>query len=306
VDELGPEVWSGCVNPWECDANGHLNVRFYAAKAMEGLGFLAGPLGMPQAFARHAQATLVVRDQHIRFLREARPGMGLAMTAGVLEIGESEARILMVMRHLSGEPAATFQTVVEHVTANDLRPFPWPDRVRARAQALRVEAPAYAAARSSTTGPITSLASLERADALGLMRSGSGIVCAQDCDAFGRVRTEMLLGRISDGVPRVFSATRARTEAQDKRFGGAALEYRLLHFGWPRAGQRVELRSGLAGSDARLWRMVHWLLDADTGQSLGSAEAVAVNLDLETRKIVDLSPEAQAEVAARVTPGLAL
>ena len=34
---LGPVVWRGGVNTWECDEMGHMNVRFYLAKAMEGL-----------------------------------------------------------------------------------------------------------------------------------------------------------------------------------------------------------------------------------------------------------------------------
>lgn len=52
---------------------GHLNVGFYVAKSMEALAGLAAELGMPGAFAANAEATLVVREQHIRFIREARP-----------------------------------------------------------------------------------------------------------------------------------------------------------------------------------------------------------------------------------------
>src|SRR2546421_309752 len=67
------EVWRGSVAMWECDAMGHLNVGFYVAKSVEGLAALAAELGMPGAFAADARATLIVREQHIRFLREARP-----------------------------------------------------------------------------------------------------------------------------------------------------------------------------------------------------------------------------------------
>ena len=77
------EVWRGSVATWECDAMGHLNVGFYVAKSMEGLAGLAAELGMPDAFAADARATLIVREQHIRFLREARPDAPLVMTGGV-------------------------------------------------------------------------------------------------------------------------------------------------------------------------------------------------------------------------------
>ena len=62
---------------WECDAMGHLNVGFYVARSMEGLCSLAAELGMPHAFAPDARATLIVREQHIRFLREAGPDRGV-------------------------------------------------------------------------------------------------------------------------------------------------------------------------------------------------------------------------------------
>src|ERR1700744_1819333 len=107
---------------WECDAMGHLNVGFYVAKSMEGLVGLAAELGMAGAFAPDARANLAVREQHIRFLREARPGSPLVMTGGVVAIDETQARLLFQLRHRSGELAASCQTLVAHVTAADLRP----------------------------------------------------------------------------------------------------------------------------------------------------------------------------------------
>lgn len=76
------EIWGGGVNTWECDEMGHLNVRFWVAKALEGLGGLAARLGMPRAFSTGAEATLVVREKHMRFLREARAGAALIMKIG--------------------------------------------------------------------------------------------------------------------------------------------------------------------------------------------------------------------------------
>ena len=35
-------LWRGNANTWECDELGHLNVRFYMAKAQEALGGLDG------------------------------------------------------------------------------------------------------------------------------------------------------------------------------------------------------------------------------------------------------------------------
>lgn len=310
-EQVGAEVWGGGVNTWECDEMGHMNVRFYVAKSMEGLAGIAGLLGMPHAFSPHAEATLVVREQHIRFLKEAHAGAGLYMTGGVVEMGESDARLVMVLRHLSGEPAATFQTVVSHATSRDGQAFPWPRRVHDLARTLTIPVPDYAAARSVSMAPVTSAtttADLAKAEALGLVRIGLGVVGPQDVDVFGRMRTEQFMGRVSDGIPRLIGArpSPADVEGDAVRIGGAALEYRLVHFAWPRAGDRLEMRSGTASTDGRFRKFVHWLLDPVTGRPWGAAEAIAVNFDLDARKIVRLTEKAQAAVAAKVVPGLAL
>jgi len=305
VQTDGVEVWRGGVAAWECDHMGHLNVGFYVAKAMEGLVGLAAEIGMPQAFAPDARATLIVRDQHIRFLKEARPGAPLAMTGGVVEIGEDDARLLLLLRHQDGTLAASFQTVVAHATAGDARPFPWPERIRALLEALRMAVPENAAPKSIALHPVESRASLARAEELGLKRTALGAVRSADCDAFGRMRTELMMARISDGIPHFFEGKRPGS-GDERRIGGAALEYRLLHLDWPRAGDRVELRSGSAGGDARFRRLVHWLVDPDTGRAWGSAEAIAVSFDLETRKIISLSDEELARVEAGAVSGLSL
>ena len=282
------------------------NVAFYVAKSMEGLASLAAELGMPGAFGPAAPSTMIVREQHIRFLREARPGAPLSMSAGVVSLGECDARILLLMRHASGELAASFNTVVTHVTSDEVRAFPWSARLRDRAKGLMVDIPPEAAARSIRLDPVETEASLERAIALGMQRTGLRVLGAGDCDAFGRMRPEIMMHRLSDGVPHVFVGQRPGQAPGAARVGGAVLEYRLIHHAWPAAGDRMELRSGLAGGDRRIRRLVHWLLDPDSGRPWGSAEAIAISLDLEARKIISLSDDEVARTNAVAIPGLGL
>jgi acyl-CoA thioester hydrolase len=301
------EVWRGGVATWECDSMGHLNVGFYVAKSMEALAGLAADLGMPRAFAPSADATLVVREQYIRFVREARPGAPLSIEAGVLEMGETDARFVFLMRHLDGELAAGFQTVVAHCTAGEGRPFPWPDRIRARARALAAEVPERAAPRSLSLAPVETQASLQRANELSLRRTGLGVVAPTDCDPFGRMRTEGFMQRLSEAIPHFFAGRRpGNAEGEPPKAGGAAVEYRLVHHAWPRAGDRLEMRSGSAGGDARIRRLVHWMLDPDTGRPWASAEAIAVSFDLQTRKLITLSDAELARAEADSVPGLGL
>lgn len=311
ADELGVEVWRGGVNTWECDEMGHMNVRFYVARAQQGLVALAAALGLPRAFAPAAVATLMLREQHIRFLREARAGALLHMRGGVLEIGETEIRLVQVLYHSqSGEPAATFVSRLSHVTAADARPFPWPRQARERAEALKVNLPAYAAPRGLSLAPVEIAASGAHADALGLTTIASGAFGPGDCDVFGRMCAEEFIGRISDGIRQLVEEVRAivaeAAEPPPARFGGAVLEYRLVHLDWPRAGGRFVMRSALAGANERTQTVVNWMLDPETGRPWGSAIAVATTFDLDRRKIVPATPAALAKLAGLIKPGVGL
>jgi acyl-CoA thioester hydrolase len=305
------ELWRGGVNTWECDEMGHMNVRFYVSRAGEGLAGLARLLGMPDAFTPRAASTLMVADQHIRFLREAHAGTPLHMTGGVVSMDETSAVVLQVLIHTrTGEPAASFLSTVTHSKPETGRPFPWPTRARQAAESLMVDVPAFAVPRSISGAALTPTASLHRAEALKLQCAARGAIGPQSCDVFGRMRAEEFIGRVSDGVPGLLG--RMRTAVRDKapqpvaRVGGAVLEYRLLYLDWPRAGDHLELRSGLSAVEDKTQRMVHWLLDPLTGKAWGSAEAVAVNFDLDARKIIPIAPEARALLQEHIITGLTI
>lgn len=308
---VGTEIWRGGVNTWDCDEMGHMNVRFYVVRAVEGLAGLAAELGMPFAFAAHANATLLIREQHVRFLREAHPGAALHMTGGVISISDTEAWFLQVLVHSdTGQPAATFQTRVAHVTARDGVAFPWSAAILARAKALKVEIPDYAVARSLPLDPVVSQASAAKAEALDMLQIGLGAIMPQECDVFGRMRAEQFIGRISDGIGRLIHPLRdvvaSHADSPHGRIGGAVLEYRLIHLDWPMAGERVQLRSGFKAADGRTLRVVHWMLDPESGKAWGTAEAVAITFDLDARKIVPISTAAQDALRNKTLSGLTL
>ncbi|HEY1449012.1 MAG TPA: thioesterase family protein [Caulobacteraceae bacterium] len=303
----GVEVGRGSVNTWECDQMGHMNVRFYVSRAMEGLAGLAAALGLSGAFRARAESTLIVKDHHVRFLREARAGAPLIMRAGVIAMDECEARLLQLLIHAqTGELAASLQTVVAHATAREERPFAWSDQTRERAAALIIDVPDRASPRSLSLVPPSGTASLAEADRLGLIPLAAGAFAARDCDAFGRVSAEHIIGRVADGVPNLAAALGAPAGSRPANLGGAVLEYRVAYATWPRAGDRFVVRSGLMGFDDRAQRLAHWVLDPETGAPWATSEAVAVSLDLEARRVVPLSDATKARLAERVTPGLSL
>jgi acyl-CoA thioester hydrolase len=297
VAELpGKEIWRGGVTPWQCDEMGHMNVQFYLAIASQGLAGLAAMLGMPHAFTAGASSTLLVREHHVRFLKEARPGAGLVMTGGLLDIGETEATLLQLLFHVTGEPAAAITAKVEHVTPRDLRPFPWTRATRERVETMRIQAPAFAGPRSIGVQPVETMASLEQAKALGLPVVAGGAVMPADCDVFGRMLPEQLLYRIYASVGHMIRPSHeALLQAQPEfqgRLGGAAVEFRAVYHAWPRAGDRVELRSAHRELTPKARRVVHWLLDPTSGRPWASGEVVSLFLDLKERRSLTLSADA--------------
>jgi acyl-CoA thioester hydrolase len=169
-----------------------------------------------------------------------------------------------------------------------------------------MDVPPNARPRSIDLTPVKSQASLERAAMLGLKRVGLSAVRPADCDAFGWMRTELMMARISDGTPHFFDTGRPGQKEHGALTGGAALEYRLIYLAVPRAGDRLEVRSGLHSGDARFRKLIHWILDPLTGQPWCVAENITVSFDLETRKLLILSDEALAQVRATAIQGLTL
>ena len=110
------EVWRGCANAWECDHVGHLNTRYYVARVEQALAGLARLIGLAHVNDSAGTHQLIVKAQHMRFLREARAGTALHATAQVLSWGRDEAVVLFLLHHSSsGQVAATFRLSLAYV-----------------------------------------------------------------------------------------------------------------------------------------------------------------------------------------------
>jgi len=305
------EVYRGSANTWECDEMGHMNVRFYVAKMMEGLAEFAHQAGLPHAFRANANSTLAPRDQHIRFIREATAGQPFLMKACVLDVTDTSVLVYQQIDHRTGEPCAAFRTWVDHIDAETRTAFPWSPRVRANLDALRDEPPAATAPRSLdlSIAPRTT-ATLADADAINAPTIGRGVVQPQHCDLSGRMMPELFIGRVSDSIGHILrpwreaSAAAARERGETVRTGGAVLEYRIVYRKWPKAGDRFVIRSARGFATEKTHSFVHWTLNPDTGEAMCTSEAVAIALNLDTRKIIPASPEHLAALERIAPSGL--
>jgi acyl-CoA thioester hydrolase len=302
------ELYRGSINTWECDEMGHMNVRFYVAKMMEGLAELGHAAGLGHAFRSNAQSTLRPRDQHIRFIKEAHAGAPFTMTGCVLEVTESSVLVYQQITHQSGEPCASFRTWVDHVDVDSGAAFAWTAATRQQLEALKDEPPAATAPRSLDMSVLLrARATLADADAVGAPEIGRGVVSPQHVDLTGAMMPEFFLGRVSDSISHLLRPWREKVAAESEargeklRMGGAVLEYRLAYRRWPRAGDRFVIRSGRGFQKEKTHSFVHWIMDPDTGVAWCTSEAVAVSLNLDTRKIIPSSPKLM-ELLTEVAP----
>mgnify|MGYP002382134848 CR=1 FL=1 len=302
---LPAPLYQGSVNTWECDDGGHMNVRFHFERAMIGLAHMAHALEMPRAFTQAAGATLAPLEIHARFLKEARPGAPLIMRGGIAKMDESEALLCLDMRHADGSPSSVFNIRAAHADTRGFRAFAWPQRARAAAKRLHCALPAHAKPRSIDVNAVPSDISVARADELGALRIGGTMVMAEQCDAFGRLRGEQFVGRVSDSVPTFLSRWRHEIAGGKLEGGapaGAVVESRLIFRRFPRAGDLIEIRSGVAEVGEKTLRLVHWLCDPESGAAWASMEAVALTFDTATRKAIAPSADVRARMQARVLP----
>ncbi|MFN4184454.1 MAG: thioesterase family protein [Hyphomonas sp.] len=302
-------LWQGSCNQWDCDEMGHMNVRVYVEKQLEGLVALASQLGMPEAFRPNAPSTIVPLDQHIRFVREVLPGRPLAMQGCVLEIGAHDAVIYQELRHGDGSLAAAFRTRIAHIDTAEGELFPWTAKTRQKMEHLKGETPEEALPRSfdpDAPGLPYSEITMEKVKAAGVRQIGMGAVPTGHCGAHGWMEPSWFIGRISDSVPNLLYEWRQKVaeNAGGKRMGAAVLEYRLRYHRLPRASDLYTVHTSLGKVHGKTHSLVHWVMNPETGTAWATCEAVAITLDLDARKAIPAPPEMLGELEALAPKGL--
>jgi acyl-CoA thioester hydrolase len=220
------------------------------------------------------------------------------MTAGLLELGEDDARAALLLMHSGdGAPATMVQTLVRHVETSEGRRFPWPKAARAKAESLKVRIPDGLGPRSLEPGAPVGQTTLAKADSAGLKPYGAGTFGPEDCDVFGRVAPHRLMARMHDGAGTGIAMMRA---AAGEHAGFAVVEYRIVYFEPPSPGDRFLVRSGLVQAEPRRVGWTYWAFDVETGAPIATARSVMVPFDLEARKAMTLPDDAVVKLRAQL------
>ena len=280
-------AFRGSVNRWECDENDHMNVRFYSRMVGEAIAEALAHWQVPAAGS--------VSLQHMRYLAEARLATPVSGWVAIHAVDQAGFTLLTELRHSATDVVlAAFLTRINGVGhgLNGPRLTTLPPHAGPRG--LGMEDTRYGRLQ------------LDAARAHGFRTVAKGVVQPQDCDTEGNLPLHAIMGRMSDAMPNLWAVLQTPEEqaARASGFqGGAVLEYRMFHHMALKANTRFEVISGVRDVTGKLQYFVHLLYDVATGRCVMSAEAVAVVLDLVTRRSVELSPERrQRMLAVQVKP----
>jgi len=270
------------VRAWECDVMGHLNVQFYASRLTAAESIFAASAAAPQAFV------LRPKEHRFRFageLRAGEPAFGFAGKSG----GDGLTVRTALMRS-DGQPAALMES--------DLAPFASNDGA--------VDMPAFqnwaaALPSSAPADPVWTAGDwAPDADTVARMTVlGRQEVLPWEVDHSGVMPPRFFFARMASSVPFLLSKMGLeRPFMQQRNLGRAAVGYRLRYLRWPRPGDCLELRSGVALVGQKNWRFRHAFIDIADGAQVCAVEAVIVLLDLVARKSAVLPDEVRARAMA--------
>jgi len=281
-------TWAGECSAWECDELGHMNMRHYVHKMDEARHGLIIRLGLPHAYRHGTVSSVRVRDFHIKYQGEARPGDSLRIDTALLDLQDTTARLCHLMRHRDGRIAATATETVEHVYLPDDKIFNWPKRVHDNAVKFTAALPAPAKPRNidgavDHVGP--SLSDLEDA---GVSAIGAGVFGVSELDVTERVTMGSLFGRTTSTVAWFKEGWPEFEDPNYKTSGmsAALLEVRAVMHRYPVRGDAYVYAPAMTDANEYTRNFVHNLLDPVTGESYVSMQAAGCKFDLKARKLV--------------------
>ena len=283
--------YRGSVNAWECDENDHLNVRFYLAKANQGLPSMLEAIGLTPAALDRASARPRVRAQHVRFLKESRPATPLTVEAALSAEEGHRLTLYSEVRHsLNRDVLATLLTELE-LTGGDGAPRPVPPS----RHAPRCTVPEHGAPRGIAPAREAPCPAREAIAEMGFVEIGRGAVAAWECDPAGEMELFQYVGRMSDSVVNLLARFQTEEELSRRSTGvegGALVELRIVFHSPLRAGSVFSIQSGVAATGRKTQHFVHLFYDEASRACVATAQGIAVALDLKTRKAIEL-PEAR-------------
>jgi acyl-CoA thioester hydrolase len=144
--EPEPLTWAEDVRPEWIDYNGHLSEAYYVLVFGHASDAAMVALGMTPEYLVETATSLFTLEAHVRYLDQIPPEARLSVRTSVIGV---TGKLLWVWHEMWSDERlrATAEVLMVHVDTAAGRASPFPDDLRARAEALRVPPPEHASRR---------------------------------------------------------------------------------------------------------------------------------------------------------------
>lgn len=290
------DSFRSAVAAWECDQFGHMNVQFYLGHSLAALAWTGAEIGLPPSRARAENRTLVPAADRILFKRELRAGEGYHMRTAI-RAADAEGVDLSVeiLNSETGLLAAQLERRARlwDVGAGGYAPLEAAVVDAARAKGVPGDMQALPPATPPAPGH----------DHAGLVETSRGTINKWEMDAFGFAHLRFRMNTYTSAMPHIMSRIGFSSEAREELgWGFAALDYKLDHRRPIRAGEPYTMRSGLFEMKEKTMRLVHHMVQSQTGEALGNLEFVIAMFDLKARRAMPI-PDGMRELAGKLLIG---
>jgi len=306
------------VEPDEIDALGHLNVRFYMARAQRANEALMAELGLGPEALEALGARLVQADSYTRYHREQFKGSTLTVRGGVLEAGTESLRLYFeVDNDAKGEIAASFIFVMALIDRATRAPLKLPEAVVTAAIQAMTVLPDHGRPRTvNLDPPRVDLTFDEVAGRLGEGETADPMswrmertIEAEACDAYGFLSdTEDFMF----GMPRGSRPVEGQrwgpmtfTTEEGHRVGWASLETRSVRLSQPRGGETICSIGAEIGLHDKVRHSRRWLFNLTTGKLVSLNDNIALALDLDARRPIAIPAQLRSQLEKRHLPDFA-
>lgn len=282
---LHPTLYS-FTNRWECDENDHLNVQFYFSRFDEADQQFRLITGLSDALVGAR------RVRHVRYHKELRTGDLITIHSGIAFDGPHLLTVVHEMRNAgTGELSAAAIDGYEP-SASTVK------SLRQRFKDHQCPMSEQASPRGLPPSPTNNKPALDK-----LLQNGGdlcfrGTVLPRNVNADGKADDQFALACCTDGVPHVWERSPlTHAYLTEHNLGRVAIEMKLIWHTPLKSGDAVVVASGFTGAQAKTFGMRHHIYESRTSRLAATLDVVALAMDLEARKAVELPEEARKSIA---------
>ncbi len=287
------ETYRGTVFPWEVDLVEHFTVAYYFDRLADAGWNALEALGLGADYLARTACTCVTEQVYVRYMKELRAGDIMYMQSGVLQADDSR----LVLGHrlfnaATGEVCTTFEHDLAHVRWPQRVPVAWSAEQQAAMQRHRM----------AWDGPAREARPLPTTDA-GYVASGHDTVKPWELDVLDVLALRSYIHRCSAAGAHIFTACgMPPAYFREERRGFSTFEFQFRLLGDLRAGDPVQVRTGLLHLGNSSLRIHHRLTHGRSGQLLAWLDQYGVHLDTDARRPAPLPPAVRQQAQRLVIP----